>query len=407
MALVLNSRRALASGFLDNLFGPLRDLNIVQFYATNHYWIDFFIFLFVFIPITRFTIGRRFGGREGKVVATAIGVVLALSLALIEKRIGFNLQSFGPIAAAIIIFLVGLVIFHLVKSFGAGIGPAGSISLILTYFLLRATVPNFFLWLANNKWTVWLHAALVLAVAISIWKVFKALWPKSGVQSFGEGLERSHNPDSDVDSNIVSEKDEAKLIKRRLERFTKKGKKESKEIIEDLQEMIKIIDEYGDSDRGRHLIAEKINDIAQKENNVLRKVDYIFKLCRRIENFDLRSFRGLKARLSRLPEKEREFVREEIRQEKDKIVSEDRLRQVQSELTKHDKDFQYCLKMAAATLSAGQPGQARDWIEKAVGCEQRALEIFEEMREVERKLLSLTKKEYKAFKREKAFAKEG
>jgi len=168
LALVLNSRRALASGFLDNLFAPLRDLNIVQFYATNHYWVDFFIFLFVFIPIARFTVGRRFGGREGKVLATAIGIVLALSLALIEKRIGFNLQSFGPIAAAIIIFLVGSVIFHLVKSFGTGIGPAGSISLILTYFLLRATVPNFFLWLANNKWTVWLHAALVLAVAISI-----------------------------------------------------------------------------------------------------------------------------------------------------------------------------------------------------------------------------------------------
>ena len=109
----------------------------------------------------------------------------------------------------------------------------------------------------------------------------------------------------------------------------------------------------------------------------------------------------------RLPEKEREFVRDEIRQEKDKIVSEERLRQVQSEVTKHDKDFQYCLKMAAATLSAGQPGQARDWIEKAVGCEQRALKMFEEMQEIEGKLLSLTKKEYKAFKREKTFAQEG
>jgi len=171
--------------------------------------------------------------------------------------------------------------------------------------------------------------------------------------------------------------------------------------------MIKIIDESGDTDRGRHLIAEKINDIAQKENSLLRKVDYILKLCRRIENFDLRSFRGLKSRLSRLPEREKEYVREEIRQEKDKIISEERLRQVHSELTQHDKDFQYCLKMAAATLSAGQPGQARDWIEKAVDCEQRALKMFEEMQEVEGKLLSLTKKEYKAFKREKAFAQEG
>ena len=285
---------------METLVSPFRAVDLVQFYDANHAWVDFFIFLFIFIPIARFTVGRRFEGREGKLLSAAVGVVLALSLALMERSIGFSVQSFGPIAAAIIVLLVGLVLFYLVKSFGAGIQAAGSISLILTYFLLRATVPNFFLWLAENQWAVWLHVALVFAVAIAMWKVFKALWPKDGLRSLGEGLERSHDPDSDVEPGIVSEKQEGKLIKRRLEKFTKKGRKESKEIIEDLEEMMRIIDEYGDTDRGRHLIAEKINHIAPKENSILKRIDYLVRLARSIEEADLRSFEGLKSRLSRL-----------------------------------------------------------------------------------------------------------
>jgi len=240
-----------------------------------------------------------------------------------------------------------------------------------------------------------------------MWKVFKALWPKDGLRSLGEGLERSHDPDSDVEPGIVSEKQEGKLIKRRLEKFTKKGRKESKEIIEDLEEMMRIIDEYGDTDRGRHLIAEKINHIAPKENSILKRIDYLVRLARSIEEADLRSFEGLKSRLSRLPEKEQELVKEEIRQEKRKIVSEERLRQLQSELSKYDQDFRYCIRMAAGTLSAGQPVQARDWIQRAIGFEQHAADLFAEMKDVEDKLLNLTKKEYKAFKKEKEFAKEG
>jgi hypothetical protein len=405
---VLNVPLAFASeGFLETLFSPFRDVDFVQFYAANHAWVDFFVFLFIFIPVARFTVGKRFEGREGKVLSAAVGVVLALSLALMERSIGFSVQSFGPIAAAIIVLLVGLVLFYLVKSFGAGIQAAASISLILTYFLLRATVPNFFLWLAENEWAVWLHVALVFAVAVAMWKVFKALWPKEGLQSLGDGLERSHDADSDVEPGMVSEKEESRLIKWRLEKFTKKGRKESKEIIEELEEMLRIIDEYGDTDRGRHLIAEKIRNLAPKENTLLKRIDYLVRLARNIERADLRSFEGLKTRLRRLPEKEQELVKEEIRQEKRKIVSEERLRQLQSELQKHDQDFRYCVRMAAGTLSAGQAVQARDWIQRAIGSEQKASDLFAEMKEVEEKLLSLTRKEYKALKKEKEFAKEG
>ena len=86
------------------------------------------------------------------------------------------------------------------------------------------------------------------------------------------------------------EKEEASLIRNRLERFTKKARKESREIIEELQEMIGIIDEYGDTPQAKHLIAGKIQHIAPKENLVLKQLAYIKDLSKKIERFDLRSF---------------------------------------------------------------------------------------------------------------------
>ena len=402
LILSLNAGLVLGSeSFLDTLFSPLRDLNIASFYASNHYWVDFFIFLFIFIPVAKLTVGRRFGGREGRVLSLAIGLVLALSLALMERRIGFSVQSFGPIAAAILIFLVGLVVFYIARAFGSGSVAAGSIALVITYFLVRATVPNFFLWLAHNKWAVWLHAALVLAVAISIWKVIKAIWPKSDVQLIADTLESSHNPDSDLDKNLDLAKEEIDLIKRRLERITKKGRKESKEIIEELQEMIKIINEYGDTDRGRHLISEKINNIAPRENFILKQMASLKELSQKIERFDLRSFKELKAKLARLSGKDRDVVKEELVLEKRKLLSEEKLGELESELIKYDKDFRYCLSMAAASLKAGQAGQAREWLSRGIQYEEGAVQTFKEMKDFEDRLLKLTKKEYKAFKAEK------
>ena len=86
------------------------------------------------------TLSRRFGGREGKVLSVIIGLALALSLSLLEYRLGFSIRSFGPIAAGILLFLVGMVIFYLVKSVGAGGISSGSIAFVVTYFLIMAAL---------------------------------------------------------------------------------------------------------------------------------------------------------------------------------------------------------------------------------------------------------------------------
>ncbi len=398
--IIMGTPALASSNPLDILFSPLQNLDMANFYGLNHSWIDFFIFLCLFVSVARLTIGRRFQGREGRVLSVAIGLVLALSLSLMEIKMGFSISSFGPIAAAIIVFLMGLVIFYLIRSVGAGFGAAGALSFIITYFLIRATVPNFFLWIEENQWTALVHLGLVIALMISFWKVIASFFSRGKMKSLGRSLESSHDPNLELEPRVRMERNEKSLIKRRLERITKKGIREGKEIIEDLYEIIKIIDEYGDTDHARHLIAEKINHISPRENLILKQLTYLKDLSQRIESFDFKSFNELKGRWDKVPEKERNIVKEEILLEKNKIISEEKIRELETELLKYDKDFRDDLNTGVACLRSNQPDQAREWISKAIKAEEEAMNIFKVMKGVEDRLLKLTRMEFKTLKKE-------
>jgi hypothetical protein len=389
-----------SSNPLNDLFHPLQYLDIGSFYDQYHYWIDFFIFLCLFISVGKITLGRRFGGREGKVLSAVVGLVLALSLSLLEYRVGFSIKSFGPFAAGILIFLVGLVIFYLVKSFGAGTVSSGSFAFAITYFLVRASLPELFLWAEDNPLFALLHLVLFVVFMVSIFKIVGSLFSGKGIKSLGRTLMHSPNPDSNLRKNIDNEKREIHLIKSDLRRTTKKGGKESSNIIEQLEEMIRIIEKYGSTDRARHLIADKINVIASKENLILKQLAYLKDLSERIENFDLKLFRELRARWDRVPDRDKDILKEEILLEKNKIISEEELRKLESVLSKYDNNFRLCLSNAVQCLKSNQPSQARDWLFKAIKCEEGAMNIFKEMKELENRLLKLTRREFKTFKKE-------
>ena len=96
----------------------------------------------------------------------------------------------------------------------------------------------------------------------------------------------------------------------------------------------------------------------------------------------------------------RDRFKEEFIQEKRKVLSEEKLNSLESAVTKYTDDFNYCLKMAASSLYADQPGQARNWLMRAIQNEESALRNLREMKKVEDKLLKLTKIETRAMEKE-------
>jgi len=297
--------------------------------------------------------------------------------------------------------VVGIVIFYLIKAVGAGNTGAGSFAFVITYFLVRAALPELVLLLEENSWFAWLDLGLVVAVLISIWRIIGSLFSGRDIRSLGRVLERPRNAETtNLRGNIGDEKQEISIIKRDLKRITKEGMKESGGITGRLREMIRIIEDYGNTDKARYLIAEKINQIAPKENLIGRQLRYLRDLSQKIQGVDLELFKELRSRWDKVPEKERNIVTEEILIEKNKIISEGKLRQLEGVLSRYDNDFRQCLSSSVESLRANQPAQARDWLLKAIKCEEGAVNIFKEMKVIEGRLLKLTKREFRTLKQE-------
>jgi len=190
------------------------------------------------------------------------------------------------------------------------------------------------------------------------------------------------------------------LIKWDLRGITKEGMQEGGSIIDRLREMVRILEKYGSTGKGRHLVAEKLNQIAPKENLILKQLGYLKDLGQKIEDFDIRSFKELRDRWDKVPNKEKDIVREEILLEKNKIITEKELKEMEASLIRNDNDFRYSLSAAVECLKSNQPAQARDWILKAIRFEEIETTIFKNMKNIEDRLLKLTKREFKTLKKE-------
>jgi len=267
--------------------------------------------------------------------------------------------------------------------------------------LIRATLPDLILTLEGNSWFAWIDLGLIVAVLISIGKIIGSLWSGRDMKSFGRVLERSRGPENtNLQRNINNERQEMSLVKRDLRGITKEGMKEGGNIIDRLREVVKIIEEYGGTPKSRNLIAEKLNQIAAKENFILKQVARLRDLSQRIGDFDLTYFNEIRARWDKVPDREKEIVREEILLEKNKIITEKELKEMETSLIRNDNDFRYSLSAAVECLKSNQPQQARDWILKAIRCEEIAKTIFQKMKDIEDRLFKLTKREFKTLKKE-------
>ena len=105
-------------GFLQKGLRPLEYLDISKLYESYTVFIDFAIYLMVFVGISQITLGSRFQGKGGKAITIAIGISLALSLAISEKYLGFSLRSLGPIAVGIFLAILSVMIYRLIKQLG-------------------------------------------------------------------------------------------------------------------------------------------------------------------------------------------------------------------------------------------------------------------------------------------------
>jgi hypothetical protein len=392
------------SNLIDDLFAPFAGINISQTYDAYSSIIDFVIYSILFVGLSQATLGKRFEGRGGKMVVSAIGFIMAIGLSITEAQLGFSLRSFGVLAAVVFILLVGVFVYQAIKMAGMGFAGSGSIALIITYFSIRAITPEFFNWMMSNPYMSWLHAVLVVAVMIAIVKVVKLLLPPKGDKSLfksaKELAKKSVKAPKEMLDQIHAEKNEKHFIKARLEKITEIADKTSQQMLEDLLEMRKLIEEFGATAKGQYLLAQKIEQLAPKEHQVLKILEALKQRVQKLATFDHQHFDKLRDEYHKMSAEARKLITDELRDEWKKLDAEKKMMALEDSVGKYDHHFTHAVKMVTVALKSQRQKDALSWVDEAIKWERHVQKAMQELEVLEKKLLKYTKREIKDEKRE-------
>lgn len=133
---------------LENLFIPFE--YIVSLYIRYPQLIDITIAFLVFLGLAKVTIGRMFMRKGKAAIIVGVAATLTVCFVLLEGVLGFSLRSFGGVAAGILIFIVGLVLFGLLKSAGLRAGSMLSLGYAILFLAMMAVFPNGFDFIAKT-----------------------------------------------------------------------------------------------------------------------------------------------------------------------------------------------------------------------------------------------------------------
>ncbi len=152
LALIAQNIHAAEDVFkFEDIFEPLKGLDIPAAYGKYPYLIDSIIYFIFFIGIAQLTLAQRFAGRGGKIVIIAFGVALSIAMSYWSKSVGFKLGSLGPLAATIFAVAAAILIWRLFHHQGTKL-EAVWIGFLAVYLMVHMFFPQLITVFKANKY---------------------------------------------------------------------------------------------------------------------------------------------------------------------------------------------------------------------------------------------------------------
>ena len=373
---------------LEWLFSPLTGLNIESLYSQHQPVIDFILYLCILVYASRVALSRIYPNEQGRKLGIIVGTILAVSLSAAERSIGFSLKSFGPIAAGIIILMVSLVIYNLMRQVGAGHASGGSISLIVTYFTMRAVSPGFFLWAQRNEWAGYLHMILSLAVIVSVWRVIIALLSTSDLSSLKRSVSKtSFGKNEFIDSYKREDLSGLSIVKQKLKKLTIQGKRECRAVIRILEQVAEIIQKHCNEPQMVQPACKVLNNILAREHILKSEIVRIRNANESLTGLNLSGYDDLARKFERLDKKQQSKLRRLFDEEREKTGVTESIRGVSLSSENYLKEADQCIRGACQALMVGQPRQALSLIQKGIELETAISGLMDDLKKQEKMLI--------------------
>ncbi|NIM03816.1 hypothetical protein GTN66_06695 [bacterium] len=377
---------------LEELLSPFEFLDIGGVYDRYAAAIDFIIAFLLFLGISKVTLGRRFEGRGGKLVITAVALALSVGFSLIEREANFSLRSFGSLGVLILIFLISIVLFNLFRTAGVSKTSSFCLAYIIVYLSLRLISPAIFDWIAQTA--PWINGILGLAFVVSGIKLVLSLFrSRKFVESLPAKLRDVGPLENEVQHEIEEEDSEKNLVKGKMRKLTKKDLKRSEDIIGYLKHIIKVIDECGNIPEGKEQVSKELRRTAEGEHYILGKLDYLEKLNAKIERHDTARLGELEQKYGLASGKQKSLLRKEIGIEYQKIKIEEGIKNLKQRILKLTQGFNNSVNTAVDCLQEENYTQdAKKHLNEAISYEAAMNRLFNDISKLENSLIALAKR---------------
>ncbi|VGO12651.1 hypothetical protein PDESU_01204 [Pontiella desulfatans] len=358
--------------FADAL-APFAGWNLAATYDRYYALFDLIIYCTIFIALCQAVFGTRFRGRPGKALATALGIMLGTGLAISEAQFGWNLRMAGGLAAIIMLILFGLLLFHLLHQLGMKWDTAALVAYIIIYLLTAGIYPK----VLRDAPALVLIAAI--AFLVCTWKLIMRLWPhgKPGNDAgFVAMLDRKR------------EKSEVKQIAKTQGRELPEAQKEDRRIEKTLKGL-KTELEHSNPDFKE--VAQATAAIAHKTDDVIRTLDKVRIMDRRLRNFDWHELQQLREYCKELGEDDRKKLQQQILLERKKILEEHAIEQMLKTAETRHRELRRQIDTVATHAQAQSQPQTLSAVVTALRMEQQLNGELKQIKKAERKLKSLTR----------------
>ena len=139
LALLLVVPLVQAGELFDFFYTTFSGTEVSQFYNDYQGWIEFAIYLAIFISLTLGVFKERFGGKQTRTISIAIGI--ALSFSLVQFQPGL-ISRLGPFAFLIFIALFWYLIFSSLKESFKDEWLTMAVSYLFSFVLLWVLDPQ-------------------------------------------------------------------------------------------------------------------------------------------------------------------------------------------------------------------------------------------------------------------------
>ena len=286
---VIVAPSVLGANMLDNILQPFKGIDIGATYLRYAVFIDAIIFFWFFIALTKGIFKEKFPTS----VATAVGIMLGIGMAVFESMSHFNLGMMAPFAALIFFMVLGVMLFTWAKNLGDNGLFAFSLSFIVIYSLVFTIAKPLVTWIEKVPF---LAAVLGIALVASIIGLVVGIFRMIGNITSGKfGVDKSISESRNNDRLAERTSREEKRALKKLDNAEKNVlniQRHMNDLNNSLQKVTALENEYSQRDKlTRQEQADLLRQLYAALNNTEKAQAAIQKVINNINNPEYRESR--------------------------------------------------------------------------------------------------------------------